>query len=83
MAGFFEEPHTRYAEAMRHSGSAALAMLAIADRLADAERDAAAQMIVGTRPRTFPVLVGLGALLVRVGGRLEAAATPKPRCEYA
>lgn len=83
MAGFHETAHTRYAAAMRHSGLDALAMLAVADRLADAERDAAAQMVMAAHPRTLPVLVGLGAFLVRVGGRLEAAATPKQRCEYA
>lgn len=83
MAGFHAASAARYAEAMRHSGLEALAFLAVADRLADAERDAAAQVVRSARPRTLPVLVGLGAFLVRVGGRLEATATPKQQCECA
>lgn len=83
MAGFHAASATRYAEAIRHSGLEALAFLTVADRLADAERDAAVRVARSARPRTLPVVVGLGTFLVRVGGRLEAAATPKQQCECA
>jgi hypothetical protein len=83
MAPFTSSGHDHYAEAMRFTGPEALARLTLADRMVDAEREAVVAALVGDRPRTRPMLVSLGALLVRLGERLETAAAPQCRKEYA
>ncbi len=71
-----------YAEAMRYSGLEATGRLWIADRLADATRDALIAEAASGAPRVRPVFLSLGGLLVRLGERLEAVGTAE-RCEYA
>jgi len=70
-----------YTEAMRYSGSEAIGRLWIADRLADATRDALLAEAASGTPRMRPVFLSLGGLLVRLGERLEAVGTVE-RCEY-
>jgi hypothetical protein len=67
---------------MRYSGAEATGRLWIADRLAEASRDAMLIEAERGTPRVRPVILSFGALLVRVGERLEAAAAPRD-CEYA
>ncbi len=71
-----------YTEAMRYSGLEATGRLWIADRLADATRDALIAEAASGAPRVRPVFLSLGGLLVRLGERLEAVGTAE-RCEYA
>ncbi len=70
-----------YTEAMRYSGPEATGRLWIADRLADATRDALLAEATSGTPRVRPVILSLGGLLVRLGERLEAVGTVE-RCEY-
>lgn len=83
MAQFSNTGHDHYAQAMRYTGQEALARLAVADRIVDAERAAILATASNGQPRTRPVLVSLGTLLVRLGERLEATATPQHQREYA
>ncbi len=83
MAPFTNSGHDHYAEAMRFTGMEAVARLTVADRMVNAEREAVVAALASDLPRTRPVLVSLGALLVRLGERLEAAAAPHCRKEYA
>ncbi len=72
-----------YGDAMQYSGPEATGRLWIADRLAEAEQDAILiEAARGTR-RVRPVILSLGSLLVRIGGRLETAAAVQRDCEYA
>ncbi len=71
-----------YTEAMRYNGLEATGRLWIADRLADATRDALIAEAANGAPRVRPVFLSLGGLLVRLGERLEAVGTAE-RCEYA
>lgn len=71
-----------YTEAMQYSGLEATGRLWIADRLADATRDALIAEAASEAPRVRPVFLSLGGLLVRLGERLEAVGTAE-RCEYA
>ncbi len=70
-----------YTEAMRYDGPEATGRLWIADRLADAARDAILDEASHGTPRVRPVILSLGGLLVRLGERLEAVGTVE-RCEY-
>jgi hypothetical protein len=83
MAPFTSSGHDHYAEAMRFTGPEALARLTLADRMMDAEREAVIAALAANHPRTRPLLVSLGALLVRLGERLEAPAPPRHQREYA
>ena len=83
MAQFSITGHDHYAQAMRFTGQEALARLVVADRIVDAERAAILAAANDGQPRTRPVLVSLGALLVRLGERLEAPAAPRRQREYA
>jgi hypothetical protein len=71
-----------YNDAMQFSGPEATGRLWIADRLVEANRDAILVEAERGMPRVRPVILSLGALLVRVGERLEAVAAPRG-CEYA
>jgi hypothetical protein len=71
-----------YSDAMQYSGPEATGRLWIADRLVEANRDAILVEAERGMPRVRPVILSLGALLVRVGERLEAVAAPRG-CEYA
>jgi hypothetical protein len=82
-AQFTSSGHEHYAEAMRFAGMEALARLSVADRIVDAEREAMVAAVHRDQPRTRPVLISVGALLVRLGERLEAAAAPRCQKEYA
>ncbi len=75
--------HEQYTAAMRYSGPEATGRLWIADRLAEAARDAVLAEAASGTPRVRPVLLSLGGLLVRLGERLEAVGTVRPNCEYA
>jgi hypothetical protein len=83
MAPFTPSGMQHYADAMRYAGPEALARLSVADRIADAEREAMIAAFGQGRARTRPVLLSFGALLVRLGERMEAAAAPCSRHEYA
>ena len=72
----------QYVEAMRFHGPDALGRLWIADRIAEAAREAAFAEATQGRRRVRPVVLSLGSLLVRLGERLEAAAVQQKR-EYA
>ncbi|GEM_PF-6185154 len=72
-----------YTEAMRYSGPEATGRLWIADRLAEATRDALLAEATCGAPRRRPVILSLGGLLVRVGERLEAVGTVERPREYA
>jgi len=72
-----------YTEAMRYSGPEATGRLWIADRLAEASRDAVLADAERGTPRIRPVILSLGSLLVRVGERLEAVGAVRQDCEYA
>ena len=79
----YKEIQRQYTEAMRFNGTEATARLWVADRVAEAARDAIiAEATRGTR-RVRPVILSLGSLLVRVGERLEAAAAVQQSREYA
>jgi hypothetical protein len=82
-APFTNSGHVHYAEAMRHAGPEALARLAVADRIVDAEREALIVAATQRRPRTRPVIASLGAALIRLGERLESPAAPQHQREYA
>ncbi len=71
----------QYTEAMRYSGPEATGRLWIADRLAEAARDAVLAEAESGTPRVRPVVLSLGSLLVRLGERLEAVGTVRPNCE--
>lgn len=75
--------HQHYVEAMRFSGPEAMGRLWVADRLAEATREALLAEAASGAPRVRPVILSLGGLLVRLGERLEAVGTAKHRCEYA
>ncbi len=84
MSGISHEAVQRhYTEAMRYSGPEATGRLWIADRLAEAARDAVLDEAERGTPRTRPVILSLGGLLVRLGERLEAVGAVRPDCEYA
>ncbi|MDQ6832410.1 MAG: hypothetical protein M3008_03330 [Chloroflexota bacterium] len=70
-----------YTEAMGYSGPEATGRLWIADRLADAARDALIAEAASGASRVRPVFLSLGGLLVRLGERLEAVGMVE-RCEY-
>jgi hypothetical protein len=79
----YKEIQQQYTDAMRFGGAEAAARLWVADRVAEAARDA---IIVEARrdtPRVRPVILSLGSLLVRIGERLEAAAAVQQSREYA
>lgn len=82
-APFTTSGQQHYVEAMRFAGPEAIARLAVADRIVDAEREALLAAARHKQPRTRPVLLSLGALLVRVGERLEASAAPRTQQTYA
>jgi hypothetical protein len=71
-----------YSDAMQYNGPEATGRLWIADRLSEAAQDAILAEAERGTPRVRPVVLSLGALLVRVGERLEAVAAPQD-CEYA
>ncbi|MHB8645827.1 MAG: hypothetical protein ACYDAR_08580 [Thermomicrobiales bacterium] len=75
--------HEQYRDALRYSGPEATGRLWIADRLAEATREAILAEAASGTPRVRPVILSLGSLLVRVGERLEAAGTVRQRREYA
>lgn len=79
----YEMVHQHYAEAMRYSGPEATGRLWIADRLAEASREALIAEAVSGTPRVRPLILSLGSLLVRIGERLEAVGTAECRHEYA
>jgi len=79
----YEMTRQHYSEAMRYSGLEATGRLWIADRLAEAARDAILDEAKRGTPRVRPVILSLGALLVRIGERLEAAAAVQRNREYA
>jgi hypothetical protein len=72
-----------YKAAMRFSGLEASARLSVADRLADAAREAEIVEAMRATPRVRPVILSLGNLLVRLGERLETASTVRHGREYA
>jgi hypothetical protein len=74
--------HQHYAEALRYNGPEATGRLWVADRLAEATRDALIAEAASGTPRVRPMILSLGGLLVRLGERLEAVGTVKQRCEY-
>ncbi len=71
-----------YTEAMGYSGLEATGRLWIADRLANATRDAILDEAARGTPQVRPVILSLGGLLIRLGERLEAVGTVE-HCEYA
>ena len=71
-----------YTEAMQYTGPEATGRLWVADRLAEAARDALLAEAASGTPHIHPMLLSLGRLLVRVGERLEAVGTVECR-EYA
>ena len=73
----------QYAEAMRYSGLEAVARLAVADRLAASEVEAVLREARRDGPRVRPLVRSVGALLVRLGERLEAVETMQRGREYA
>ena len=75
--------HQHYAEAMHFSGPEAAGRLWVADRLAEATREALLAEAASGTPRVRPVILSLGGLLVRLGERLEAVGTVKECHEYA
>jgi len=75
--------HQQYRDAMRYSGPEATGRLWIADRFAEATRDALIAEARAGAPRVRPVILSLGGLLVRLGERLEAVGTVRRGREYA
>jgi hypothetical protein len=75
--------HQHYAEAMQFSGPEATGRLWVADRLAEATREALLAEAASGAPRVRPVILSLGSLLVRLGERLETVGTVKECHEYA
>lgn len=79
----YEMVQQHYSEAMQYSGPEATGRLWIADRLADARREALIAEATSGTPRVRPVFLSLGGLLVRLGTRLEAVGTVECHGEYA
>lgn len=79
----YEAMQRHYTDAMQYYGPEATGRLWIADRLAEATRDATLAEAKRGMPRVRPVILSLGTLLVRAGERLEAAACVQRPCEYA
>lgn len=73
----------QYTEAMQFHGAEATARLWVADRVAEAARDALIMEATRDTRRVRPVILSLGGLLVRAGERLEAAAAVQRSREYA
>ncbi len=83
MSNLSYEMMQHYSEAMRYSGPEATGRLWIADRLAEANREALIAEATSGAPRVRPVILSLGGLLVRLGTRLEAVGAVECRGEYA
>ena len=79
----YEGIQQHYSAAMRYSGPEATGRLWIADRLAEASREALLAEAESGAPRMRPVFLSLGGLLVRLGTRLEAVGAVECRGEYA
>lgn len=79
----YNEIQQQYTDAMRFNGAEATARLWVADRVAEAARDALLAEATRDTRRVRPVILSLGNLLVRVGERLEAAAAVQQSREYA
>lgn len=75
--------HERYTDAMRYHGIEALARLSVADRLADAANEAIIAESRRATPRTRPLVVSVGSILIRTGQRLEAVGEMHQRRKYA
>ncbi len=79
----YKEVQQHYTEAMQYGGPEATGRLWVADRLAEAARDAVLAEAESGTPRVRPVILSIGGLLVRLGERLEAVGAVRPDRKYA
>lgn len=78
----YKEVQQQYTEAMHFDGPEATARLWVADRIAEAAREAIFAEATRDTRRVRPVIRSLGGLLVRAGERLEASALVRQNREY-